>query len=315
MNLYVIENNINFYDELNKEEEEEKSNDDLLSNKCLITQLPLEEKHITLVCGHKFNYDAIFNDIYNHKKKFYDLESSRLKEYQIRCPYCRNIQNSLLPLYPGKSKVHGVNVNENLTVDAFKLMKNISKYHVYYKHYEKGICCHDIKNIPSMLLDMNHQVKCGETMVKYNSIDGRVYCKKHLKEMTENYFENEKIAISYSIKHERKLLTKIKIAERKIINDKKKITNKILSLEKTYNNFKQTREVIKKDVKCKKTMTDSLISDQENVIVSTESPVDTDNDCNKDNNCIAHTCSTNTTCKRLSIPGSLFCQFHKNMIS
>ena len=61
--LYVLDrlDNIDFYSEINNEEEINK--DDI----CLITQNTLDKDHISLECGHKFNYDAIFNDIINHK--------------------------------------------------------------------------------------------------------------------------------------------------------------------------------------------------------------------------------------------------------
>jgi len=49
---YIIENNVNFYDELNKELLEESINDNI----CLLTHVPLEQNPITLECNHKFNY-------------------------------------------------------------------------------------------------------------------------------------------------------------------------------------------------------------------------------------------------------------------
>ena len=81
---YNLKDYADFFSEIEKDSNEDNS------NMCLISQQPLENNHVTLNCGHKFNYDAIFNDVYNHKKKFMSLETSRLKSYQIRCPYCCN---------------------------------------------------------------------------------------------------------------------------------------------------------------------------------------------------------------------------------
>ena len=39
---------------------EETDNNDCV---CLISNQPLEESSIKLCCGHKFNYDSIFNDL------------------------------------------------------------------------------------------------------------------------------------------------------------------------------------------------------------------------------------------------------------
>jgi len=115
MKEYNIEGNIDFFSELYKsldiEENEEKTSDD--SNLCLITNEILIENFVELECGHKFNYIPLFNDVKNHKNKFNYLEgkTSHLKPNELRCPYCRNKQETLLPYYEdlGLEKTHGVN--------------------------------------------------------------------------------------------------------------------------------------------------------------------------------------------------------------
>lgn len=82
--------------------------DDDDDNICLISSLPLQHNHITLCCGHKFNYKPIFNEIKN-QKKYSHLETQKLKNNQIKCPYCRTIQNGLLPCPPLTKKIRGVN--------------------------------------------------------------------------------------------------------------------------------------------------------------------------------------------------------------
>jgi hypothetical protein len=102
-----------FYAELSKSLEESDENNE--NDECLITHLPLEENHVKLLCGHKFNYDAIFNDVYNHKKKHNFNEYVKLSNNQVRCPYCRNIQNELLPYFEGKCYSYGINTLNKLS--------------------------------------------------------------------------------------------------------------------------------------------------------------------------------------------------------
>ena len=113
MSKYNIEGNIDFFNELYKslDDGDEEFPDD--NNICLITKQPLEDKFVELECGHKFNYIPLFNDIKNHKQKFNCMEggNSKLKLNEIRCPYCRNKQEGVLPYYEELyiKKVNGVN--------------------------------------------------------------------------------------------------------------------------------------------------------------------------------------------------------------
>ena len=73
-------------------ENSESEDDD--NNICLITMDNLDKNSINLVCGHKFNYEPLFKEIENQKKKNM-LEITKLSSYQIKCPYCRtNIDNN-----------------------------------------------------------------------------------------------------------------------------------------------------------------------------------------------------------------------------
>lgn len=112
-----------FYEQLKKMIQE--PSETTLCHECCITQMPLFEDHVTLECGHKFNYDAIFNEIYQQKCVFrtYTLMSAinsieakfnSKKEctYFIKCPYCRNVQFSLIPPKEGCKRVYGINSDE-----------------------------------------------------------------------------------------------------------------------------------------------------------------------------------------------------------
>ena len=107
MASYIIEEGINFNEELHKETV--APSDD--SNVCLISGEPLQANFVVLACMHKFNYVPLYHDVVCHKKKFNTLESKHLKVNELRCPYCRNIQTGLLPYYelPGVRLLHGIN--------------------------------------------------------------------------------------------------------------------------------------------------------------------------------------------------------------
>ena len=100
MPKYIVEGNVDFYQSLFNNMLTVDDDQDEADN-CLITNLPLTDKFVNLSCGHKFNYIPLYNDIFNHKQKFNIMEStiSSLKIDEIRCPYCRNKQQGVLPYY------------------------------------------------------------------------------------------------------------------------------------------------------------------------------------------------------------------------
>ena len=121
---YVVEENINFFDELYKSLDENEENgennnkkDESLNNEtelCLITQQPLENHFVKMNCGHKFNYLPLYKYLINYKQKFNSMESTKQKLdiNEIRCPYCRLKQSDLLPYYDdikGIRKINGIN--------------------------------------------------------------------------------------------------------------------------------------------------------------------------------------------------------------
>lgn len=104
---------------LNSEDDEDNNS---LNDKCLISNKPLETNYITLNCSHKFNYDNIYNEVYRQKYKINTLESQRLKINQIKCPYCREITNNLLPYIERENieKIKGVNHPSVYSLSLFK---------------------------------------------------------------------------------------------------------------------------------------------------------------------------------------------------
>jgi hypothetical protein len=114
---YTTDTSFNFYAELNNDNDStHTNNEEDENNKCLISNLPLDETAIELSCGHKFNYLYIYLESLNSKKTSYSHYNigSKLKLgiNQIRCPYCRTVFNNLLPVpfgIVGAGKMNQVN--------------------------------------------------------------------------------------------------------------------------------------------------------------------------------------------------------------
>ena len=73
--------------------------DNTNDNICLISGLPLDNNHIVLDCNHKFNYVPLYNEYRYQKTNKNVYDSNRPLSYQIKCPYCRNFTNKILPYF------------------------------------------------------------------------------------------------------------------------------------------------------------------------------------------------------------------------
>jgi hypothetical protein len=160
---------------LDEPESQEESTD-----LCLITNSPLTENFVTLNCKHKFNYDAIYNDIYCHKKKYNSMERLAVKQKEIRCPYCRTIHPSLLPHVEGYPKSHGVNYYD-------EKMEISSTYNNCYSDYTQGVCCHVAAPVD------NITPKCNNHYVKVLALDGKTYCGMHYRLRTREIYNANKL--------------------------------------------------------------------------------------------------------------------------
>lgn len=202
MNL-ILPDEINFYDELNKlDSDNDNDNDD---NICLLTKLPLDKNKITLTCGHSFNFEPLFKEVCVQKCRTFTshLEINKLEYNEIKCPYCRQKQNKLLPYVKLNNKmtyITGVNSPINLCMEfyncgyIFKSGKNIGDvcckpaYHAIsgcYCNYHHTIISKK-QNIPNkqcniccVILQSGKRkgMACG---VKIYNIDV-IYCKRHSK--------------------------------------------------------------------------------------------------------------------------------------
>ena len=132
MTNYIIEDDIDFYNEL------DKSSQNNCSDLCLISNEPLTKNNITLPCNHSFNYLPLYKEICKQKNNCNSLEITKLKSYQIKCPYCRLIINNLLPFNPdvkGVIKTRYVN-----TPSKYSFYPNKCNY-VFKSGKNKGKLC------------------------------------------------------------------------------------------------------------------------------------------------------------------------------
>jgi hypothetical protein len=80
-----------------------------VENICLITKNKLKDDFITLPnCEHKFNYDSLYKEVCKQKLESGHLETQKLSIWQIKCPYCRNTVQGILPyrckIIPNKTR-------------------------------------------------------------------------------------------------------------------------------------------------------------------------------------------------------------------
>tara|TARA_B110000908_G_C10058242_1_gene359377 strand:+ start:266 stop:778 length:513 start_codon:yes stop_codon:yes gene_type:complete len=161
---------------------------------CLITNEPLEENYIKLSCNHKFNYEAIFYEIIA-QKKYNHLETHRVKKYEIKCPYCRNIQKGLIIWKPPYEKIHKVNWPSSKWYKS-----NICKF-IYKKGQKKDAKCelkcynqfckkHSFKKCSAILASGKRkgEMCCAKSSNEFNS---KYYCNRHFKKIQKNNTQND----------------------------------------------------------------------------------------------------------------------------
>ena len=101
-------NNDTFFKLLNESVEIEDTSEDV--KKCYISDEQLDETSVTLECNHSFNYYPLYQEII--KQKHSDRKRlNHLIQGNIECPYCRRVQNKLIPYkkLSGVRRIRGVN--------------------------------------------------------------------------------------------------------------------------------------------------------------------------------------------------------------
>jgi hypothetical protein len=233
MAKYIIEGNIDFYDELYKSLGTKGCNNDKEKVElCQISGMPLIEHNITLECKHKYNYDALYKEICKQKYIFrtYNLESLSKPDFQrfidaavdyyIRCPYCRHVQFTILPYdeNSGCEKRYGINslVKEHNDMNYLIKTNMNSNYHynAYGYTFLPGVCCKvvDVKD--------GQNVFCTTKYSALVPMMNKSFCLNHIRAEVKQY-NNDKKLLEKQEKKEQKLLEKQKEKEKKLLEKQK----------------------------------------------------------------------------------------------
>ena len=206
---------------------------------CLITNDPLEENHIKLLCNHSFNYLPLYNDLCKQQK---NGTESYHKKNLIKCPYCRSLHEYILPFNPNVTPVYGVNTLNRIYMTPVK-----SAYNNIPNGYTEGVCEYKIisQHYPPQY------VACSEIYVKKIE-NNKCYCMHHKYLGLQLYWNQLKE--EYIKKKEEQ---KKKIKEDKLIIKAQKEEQKKIKLEKK----KQEMEDIKKQKE--KVKTEKKIKEQQ----------------------------------------------------
>jgi hypothetical protein len=237
MPKYSVEDNLDFYAELYKSLDESGENKIVNNNEndniCLITNTLLMENYVKLVCGHRFNYVPLFKDLVVRKNKTAAMDTQILKANEIRCPYCRNKESTLLPYYEnmGVDKVHGVNF-----IDETKVVAKTKCAHSYFS----GTCNYK-----------DGTLFCQHTYVTTFE-DGKYYCYSHVRFL------------------ERKAL-KDKILKKKEEEKAKKLQEKQKAKDEKQNEKAAAKQKLKEEKDLKKAAAKvTKVSTDENLVIFSE---------------------------------------------
>ena len=132
---YEVEGEIDFFNELKQMTTASTAPTDSTAPLCLITDEPLRRDHITLQCGHRFNYVPLFKDVLFQKCALLpkNLSASIITTYTKTAPAAAATQ-SALPTYQTQTKtqtqtpsVLSVMYNSSYNLETTKLQYNEMK--------------------------------------------------------------------------------------------------------------------------------------------------------------------------------------------
>ena len=259
---YIIEDGIDFYEELYKSLDEPEVTD--TDNLCQITGTPLIDRFVTMECNHKFNYSALYTEIYKQKCVFQtykfstltDYDQAKFKEakndYFIKCPYCRSIQFTLLPYYDDMAfdKRYGINSLEKTGSDDMFAIK-FNEYNSYYTAYgytfKQGSCCKVLGNVDGK--DIMCTAKMSAPIAEMN----KSFCSAHIRAAVKEY-KLEKI------KKDKEALKKQKEEEKIALKQQKEEAKE--ALKQQFLKVKEALKMVKKVKKVKNVVTTQNIEIQ-----------------------------------------------------
>ena len=115
-------------------------------NACLITYQPLNSFHVQLNCGHKFNYEPLYQEVIRQKGRLGTHSFHQpLASHEIKCPYCRSMTNKLLPYigtspHPVIKRLTGVNAPAHMCMSGVSCSANKCNANAFYEYNEKVYC-------------------------------------------------------------------------------------------------------------------------------------------------------------------------------
>lgn len=124
---------------------------------CEICASEMNEKSVSLGCGHRFHYDCLFYSIFRN----YKMKSIKIKNHNLQCPYCRS-SFDFLPLVDGIIPLKNIHkeydeyiLKDNLKYPIDKMVKVISGK---YKNNYAKIKCVDENNV-ELFFDIDQKTR------------------------------------------------------------------------------------------------------------------------------------------------------------
>lgn len=205
---YEVEDDLdlNFFEALKHMHEQPSYPHDDANNACLITNEQLNLFHVSLDCGHKFNYEPLYQEVLRQKGRLgFNNYHEKIEVNQIKCPYCRTLTNKLLPYigqHPMIKRLVGVNAPAHMCMAGVKCHVESCHTNAFYDHDNKTYCLRHYNialksksavSIKSKVKMPENGLKCAAEIqtgknkgkrCKLNASDSNVeppLCKKHSK--------------------------------------------------------------------------------------------------------------------------------------
>jgi hypothetical protein len=155
------------------------------NEKCLISNEVLVANAITLECSHKFNYIELYYEVLEQKTKK-NLDNSKLKLNELKCPYCRAISKNLLPYfkYYNIKSTKGVDYPPDLSIklnECQYIEKNSEPCRKNACVTKFGIFCNN---------HIKYNIKEEEIITNISGDVLKYYKKKTIKELKEELREH-----------------------------------------------------------------------------------------------------------------------------
>ena len=172
---------VDFFEALKKMQKDagQDAGQDASITACLITDAPLNAFHVQLECGHKFNYEPLYQEVLRQKGRM-GMHSyyEKIGTGQIKCPYCRGITNQLLP-YIGNSphpvirRLIGVNAPANMCMPGVPCGANKCHANAFYEFNLKMYCFrhHQIAIKPKAIKAIKaiKRIQCRTSSLRLNA--------------------------------------------------------------------------------------------------------------------------------------------------